>query len=109
MNKDLNKSDPSGKIWTKVYRRSEELVARKIAGELFIVPVSGNLANMQRMFALTPVGEFIWELFDGRRALSTMRNVILDTYDVEKSQAESDIEEFVAELFNAGLIREQKE
>jgi hypothetical protein len=109
VNKGLNKSDTRGELWTKVYRRSEELVIRKIAGELFIVPVSGNLANMQRMFALTPVGECIWELFDGRRALSDLRNAVLDTYDVEKSQAESDIREFVAELLNAGLIREQKE
>ena len=109
MNEGLNKSDPGSELWTKVYRRSEELVTRKITGELFIVPVSGNLANMQRMFALTPVGEYIWELFDGHRALSDMRKAVLDTYDVEKSQAESDIREFVAELLNAGLIREQTE
>lgn len=98
-----------GKFWTKIYRQGGDVVTRKIAGELFIVPVSGNLANMQKMFALTPVGAYIWSLFDGHRSLSDLRDTVLLTYNVEKSQAELDIRELVEDLLGAGLIREEKE
>jgi hypothetical protein len=98
-----------GKCWTKIYRQGGDVVTRKIAGELFIVPVSGNLANMQKMFALTPVGAYIWSLLDGHRPLSDLRDTVLLTYNVEKSQAELDIRELVADLLGAGLIREEKE
>ena len=96
------------RFWTKIYRKGDDVVTRKIAGELFIVPVSGNLANMQRMFALSPVGAYIWTLVDGHRTLSDLRDTVLHTYDVEKSKAESDIREFVADVLGAGLISEEK-
>jgi len=101
--------EADGKFWTKIYRQGGDVVTRKIAGELFIVPVSGKLANTQRMFALTPVGAYIWTLFDGHRPLNDLRDTVLLTYNVEKSQAESDIRELVEDLLGAGLIREEKE
>lgn len=97
------------RLWIKIYRQGGDVVTRKIAGELFIVPVSGKLANMQKMFALTPVGAYIWSLFDGNRPLSDLRDTVLLTYNVEKSQAELDIRELVSDLLGAELIREEKE
>lgn len=97
------------RFWTKIYRQGGDVVTRKIAGELFIVPVSGKLANMQKMFALTHVGAYIWSLFDGNRPLSDLREKVLIAYTVEKNQAESDMREFVADLLGAGLIFEEKE
>jgi hypothetical protein len=94
----------NGDFWNKAYRTSESLVTRKIAGQLFIVPISGELANMQRMFALTTVGERIWQLIEGRKSLAEIRETIVREYDVEAEQAESDIKEFVGNLLDAGLI-----
>ena len=90
----------------KVFQRNKNVVSRKIAGELFLVPVAGNLADMERMFALTTVGEFIWDRMDGKKSLSQIRDEMLAAFDVEKEQADSDIQEFVAELISAGLVQE---
>ena len=89
----------------KVFQRNKDVVSRKIAGELFLVPVAGNLADMERMFALTTVAQFIWEKIDGKRSLSDIRDELLAEFDVEKDQADSDIREFVAELMSAGLVQ----
>lgn len=93
-------------IWTKVFHKNGDIVSRKIAGELFLVPVSGNLANMQKMFTITPVAEDIWDLLDGQRNLTEVRDAIHDRYDVDGTQVDSDIQEFIAQLLEAGLIKE---
>ena len=93
-------------IWLKVFERPRNIVSRKIAGELFLVPVAGKLADMQRMFALTEVAEFIWERLDGQRSLGDVRNEVLACFDAEKEQIEADIEAFVTELIAEGLLGE---
>jgi len=93
-------------IRMKVLQRNKDVVARKIAGELFLIPVAGNLADMERMFALTTVAEFIWERIDGKRNLSDIHREVLSEFDVDSEQADSDILDFVKELMLAGLVRE---
>jgi hypothetical protein len=93
-------------IRLKVFEKTDSIVSRRIAGELFLVPISGDLANMQRIFALTAVAEFIWEKLDGRMNLNEIRRHVLDRFDVSEEQAEADIKEFVTELLKEGLTRE---
>jgi hypothetical protein len=93
-------------IWMKIFEKTGNIVSRKIAGELFLVPVSGELADMQRMFALTPVAEFIWEQLDGRTNIDKIRSDVVARFQVDEEQASSDIQEFMAELLQEGLARE---
>jgi hypothetical protein len=90
----------------KVFEKAAKIVSRRIAGELLLVPISGDLANMQRIFTLTPVAEFIWEKLDGRMNLNEILRDVLDRFEVSEEQAEADIKEFVAELLKEGLARE---
>jgi hypothetical protein len=98
--------DSGQNIWVKVFEKTGNIVSRKIAGELFLVPVSGKLADMQRMFALTTVAEFIWERIDGKVSMDNIRNDIIVSFHVDEEQASSDIQEFMAELLKEGLARE---
>lgn len=96
-------------IWIKVFERPQNIVSRNIAGELFLVPIAGKLADMQRMFALTPVAEFIWERIDGRRSLGDIRDDVLKCFEAEKKQVDADVEAFVTELMAEELLREAAE
>jgi len=91
----------------KVYTRDEDVVSRKIAGELFLVPVKGKLAHMEQIFTLTPVAEFIWENINGKKSLHDIHNDLMAQFDVGHDQAESDLREFVTDLLKAGLILER--
>ena len=94
-------------MWDKIFRKNDQLVTRKIAGELFLVPIRGKLADMQRIFALNPVGEYIWRELDNRKSLRDICNGVIAAFEVEKEQAQSDIADFIGELLDADLIREQ--
>ncbi len=93
-------------IWTKVFERPKKIVSRKIAGELFLVPIAGKLADMQKMFALTEVAQFIWEKIDGECSLGDIRDKVFAQFDAEKGQLDSDVREFVANLIDEELIIE---
>jgi hypothetical protein len=96
-------SDQGDVIWEKALRKKEGIVSRKIAGETILVPISGDLADMQKIFTLNSLAEFIWDRLDGRR-LSDIRKEILSTFEVGQEQADTDIREFVGALLDAGLI-----
>lgn len=82
------------------------MIARQIAGEMLLVPIRGDLAGMQRIFALDEVGECIWQQLDAETTLEAIRDAVLANFDVREEQAEADIQEFIAELLEAGLIVE---
>jgi len=87
-----------------VYQKKENVVTRHIAGETLLVPIYGDIANMEKIFTLDPVAAFIWEHLDGKKSLKDIRDDVLKAFDVEKEQAETDIFEFVDELVEASLI-----
>ena len=88
----------------RTYRKKENIVTRHIAGETLLVPIYGELANMEKIFTLDPVAAFIWEQLDGEKSLKVIIDGVIDTFDVKKEQAETDIFEFVDELLMADLI-----
>jgi len=88
-----------------VYRKNEDIVTRKIAGELFVVPVRGKLADMQRIFVLNTVGEYIWQQIDEQKSLEDIRKGVIDRFDVGEDTADSDIREFISGLLDEGLIK----
>lgn len=99
-------SSSTQNFYSVLYRRNPEVVTRKIAGELFIVPVKGKIADMQRIFSLNPVAEVVWDLLDGRHDLESILMKVLEKYDVEKDIADADIRGLIEELLQADLILE---
>lgn len=91
-----------------IFKKNGEIVSRKVAGELILVPVQGELANMQRIFALDEVADCIWEQLDGEKNLDEILSNILDMFGVERKKAREDLMKFIEELQGAGLICEVK-
>jgi hypothetical protein len=89
-----------------IFRKNKDVIARQIAGETLLVPIRGDLAGMQRLFALDKVGEYVWQLLDNPTDGETMVDSVVANFGVDREQAQADIQEFVAELLAAGLIVE---
>ncbi len=92
--------------WDRVYRQQVSLAEREIAGEVILVPVRGKLAQLQQIFALNPVGAFIWRQLDGQRNLRGIHLGIIDRFEVTSAEAERDLFEYVGALREAKLIVE---
>jgi Coenzyme PQQ synthesis protein D (PqqD) len=95
-----------GKERSGFLQRQNGVVLRRIADETLLVPTSGELAHLQRIFVLDTVGEFVWELMDGTRDLEAIVLAVAGEFDVSEIEAKIDLEEFVDALRQAGLVIE---
>jgi len=93
-------------ILKKVYKKREEIVSRNIADETILVPIRGKLADMQKIFSLNPVADFIWEKLDQEIALEDILDLVTYEFDVEKKKAKEDLFEFMNELIEENLIKQ---
>ncbi len=89
-----------------VYRKKGDILDRMVAGQAFLIPIRGKLADLQRIFALTPVAAFIWNQMDGKRALADIASGIVKEFNVSEAKATQDLTRFAAVLQDADLITE---
>ncbi len=89
-----------------VFKKNEDVVTRKIADQLILVPIKGNVADMQRLFMLNPVAEFIWQQLDGKCSVAVICEQIANGFIVDQQNAEKDAFEFIGQLIDFQLINE---
>ena len=87
------------------YVKETNFVTREIAGETIIVPVRGNVGDLDSIYTLNELGTIIWQFIDGKKSVNQIIEVICNTYEVTAEQAEKDAIEFLNTLIAAGLIR----
>ena len=88
---------------SNVYKKTESVVTREIAGETMLIPITGSLADMQNIFTLDEVSAAIWSALDGQRALDDIVKLVTDSFDVTQDAAAKDAQAFIEELCGAGL------
>jgi hypothetical protein len=89
------------------YRGKEQIAGRRIAGESFLIPVCGTPAEMENIYVMNPLADFIWQRLDGEHALDEILAEIIENFDVEGEQARSDMDELIGRLLEHGLIEEK--
>ncbi len=72
---------------------------REIGDEIIFIAEDGD-----ELHTLDEVGCFIWKNIDGNCSLMTILDRICNEYEVEKSRAVKDLEEFILKLNEKGLI-----
>ncbi|MFC1837612.1 PqqD family protein [Thermodesulfobacteriota bacterium] len=92
---------------SRIFIRENDIISRDIAGETILVPIRGNLADMQYIFTLNPVGIFIWEQLEGEKNLAEILESLLEHFETSREQAETDMLEFISQVTEAGLATEK--
>jgi hypothetical protein len=87
-------------------RRKGEYVTRSIAGETLVVPVRGQVGDLEAIYSLNEVGAFIWDQIDGRTSVTQVADAVRGEFEVAPQQAETETFEFIAALEAAGMIEE---
>jgi hypothetical protein len=82
----------------KIYRRNDNFVFRQIEGETILVPIRGNVGDLDCIYSLNPVGALVWEHLDGSQDLGAIKNRIATEYDVADDKAETDLLSFIDEM-----------
>ena len=79
---------------------SKDVLTQEVSGEMVLMDLSS-----EQYFGLDAVGTRIWNLLNQGTAPADLLSILLREYEVEQQQLESDIEELLGKLLEAGLVR----
>ncbi len=86
---------------------SSSVVYRRINDEFLLIPLTADIADMDSLYRLTETGAFIWEMIDGKVAISDITSKVAEVFDVEREVAEKDILAFFEEVQEFLQFRER--
>ena len=90
----------------KVYARSEDVIARQIEDEYIIIPLVGGIGNIDDcMFSMNKTGKKIWDMLDGSINLNSIVDDLISEYEIQKDQAEKDVQGFMQELMERRIVK----
>ena len=84
--------------------RNQGVVARKIQGELIIVPIRRGVGDLNSLYTLNAVGAVLWDFMKESHTIGDMVARVCDEFDVTASQAQRDIEAFLDSLVQEQLV-----
>jgi hypothetical protein len=86
------------------FLRSSNVVSRQMEGETLVVPIRGGVGDLDAIFSFNALGSDLWGLLEQRRSLPEMTDWVVARYEVSHEQASRDIQAFISELKEAGLV-----
>jgi hypothetical protein len=89
-----------------VFAQKPDIVTRRIAEQVILVPIKGKVADMQRIFMLNTVGDFVWRQLSESIPLKNICDHVRDNFMVTAGQARQDVCEFIDRLIDLDLIAE---
>jgi hypothetical protein len=89
------------------YAPSEEIVAREVAGELVIVPLTAEVGDLEdALYSLNETGRAIWDRLDGAKSLRDVAAELAQAYDAPRQEIERDVIGLVDELLSRSMLIE---
>ena len=90
------------------YVRASGVVARRIAGEMVLVPVATRsenpLTRVADFFVLNETGEYLWNLLSSPMGAEDLARHLISEYQIPLVQATSDVRAFLDEMRASGAL-----
>ena len=87
-------------MMTQTIEISSDILTQEVSCETVILDL-----NSESYFGLDEIGTRIWQLIQEQKDLKSVTATMLNEYDVEEKQLAEDIEDLLAKLDEAGLIK----
>ena len=92
---------------TARFQRNPDFIHRKIVDESVLVPIHKDIADMNAIYVLNEVGDFIWEHLETPATGGELINEILEIFDADPGVIEADLDLFLGELLSIGAVWRQ--
>lgn len=83
----------------------DNLILREIAGSWIIVPVAEMVVEFNGLMNLNESGAFLWKKLVEGAEMDELVSGLLSEYDIDEETAKADIQEFVGQLTEKGLLQ----
>jgi hypothetical protein len=89
--------------------RSADVVVRRVAGELVLVPTvrraSADFRPEASFHVLNESGEFLWEQLESPADVEELTSKLMLHYEIDADVARRDVESFLTDLASCGAIQ----
>ena len=86
--------------------RNSATVSREIAGETLVVPICSGIGDMEAVYTFNGLGGQLWHLLEESHAEADLIAWVTRNYHVGPDVAAADIQNFVADLKEIGLVKQ---
>ena len=100
----LEKQPGAAQVPAARYVRNTAVVSRDVNGETIVVPICRGAGDLESVYIFNAVARDLWFLLDEGRTSGELADWLVSHYDVEEEQALSDVQNFLAELEDVGLV-----
>ena len=87
-------------------KAAENLILREIAGESVLVPVGEAALRLQGVISLSESGTLLWKRLSQECTREELIDMILEEYDIDILTAERDVDAFVSQMRQLGILEE---
>jgi len=87
------------------FTRNTSIVSREVAGETLVVPICRGVGDLDSVYTFNPVGRSLWRLLEKGHSTEELADWVATQYEVDAKQALADVQSYLAELQEVGLIR----
>ena len=84
--------------------KSSDVVARKIAEEMLLVPIHQTAKDVDSIYTLNETAAIIWDLLDGETTVGDIVDTIESAFEVSREDAVKDVIALIHELDKLGAI-----
>ncbi len=89
----------------EVFAPSEDVVARKIEGEIIIIPLVAGIGDLEdELYTLNPTGQAIWEKLDGKKSLKAIAEELAESFEAPAEMIREDVIGLIGELASRRII-----
>ncbi len=91
----------------KVYKPSDDVVAREIDGEIILVPLAAGMGDLEdELYTLNPTGAAVWRMLNGERSLGSIAAALAKKHRAAPATVRRDILGLVGELSRRRMVTE---
>ena len=89
----------------EVFSPSPDVVARKIEGEVIIIPLVAGIGDLEDdLYTLNETGQAIWEKMDGKKSIQAIIEELSSEYQMPVDIIRGDVEGIIKELARRRII-----
>ena len=80
-------------------------VLREVAGSFIVVAVGEAVKNFNGIINLNETGAFLWKILESGGTKEELVAKLCEEYEVDETTAATDVDKFVQNLSEAGLVK----
>jgi hypothetical protein len=85
-------------------KRKADFLLQKVGGEHLLVPLGAQVMDLNGLITLNETAASIWEMLAEDRRVDELAAVVEAQFEVDAATARADVETFVAQIRQLGLL-----